>query len=85
MLIKPIPKPEDKTGEIMPQTITISQEDRKGITFKRDVLVPDDQEWLWYMLSEQMKILKKINTAVQIVSVIIVLSVIVAACSALLS
>lgn len=71
----------------MPQTVTISQEDPKGITFKRDVLVPSDQEWLWYMLSEQMKILKKINSAVQLVSTIILLTVIlsvVVACSILL-
>jgi uncharacterized protein YmfQ (DUF2313 family) len=69
----------------MPETVTIANEDKKGIAYPRDVLIPSDQEWLWHMLFEQTKILKKINTAVQIIAVIILLSVIVAACSAILS
>jgi hypothetical protein len=65
MLIKPLPKKDDK------EVATLH--------------VPEDQAWLLHILSEQTKILKSINTAIQIIAVIILLSVIVAACSALLS
>jgi hypothetical protein len=65
MLIKPLPKSEEKNDETLN--------------------APEDQAWLEDILYDQTKILKSINTAVQIIAVLILLSVIVAACSALLT
>ncbi len=71
-------------NEISPtKTVTISEELKGGFPTQRDVSIPNDQEWLWFMLSEQTKILKKINTAIQIVAVIVILTALFAGFSVL--
>jgi len=44
---------------------------------------PEDQAWLEDILYDQTKILKQINTAIQIIAALVLLTVIVATCSAL--
>jgi hypothetical protein len=47
-------------------------------------LVPVDQQWLKLMLDQQTKYLKQINFALQFMAVILLLAIVVSACSAIL-
>ncbi|MGD0611051.1 MAG: hypothetical protein ABSB41_06010 [Anaerolineales bacterium] len=59
-------------------TITYTEYPRGKSPIKRVLVVPNDQWWLHKMLDEQTMVLRSIRTAVWIVAVFIIISVIIA-------
>jgi hypothetical protein len=59
------------------RTLTYKEYPKGSIPVQHELTVPDEQEWLWYMLSEQTKILKSIKGAAQWVAFVVLILVIV--------
>ena len=59
-------------------TITYTEYPRGKSPIKRVLVVPNDQWWLHKMLDEQTMVLRSIRTAVWIVAVFIIISVLIA-------
>ncbi len=65
-------------------TVTVGTKHEQGkAPVPVTITVPQEQVWLYYKMTEQEKLLRGIKTAVQIVAVIVLITAILAACSAL--
>ncbi len=65
-------------------TITTTKYEKGKTPTQTNVVVPANQAWLYYAIAEQTKLLKQINTAVEIVAVIVLLTAIVTGCGSFL-
>ncbi|MGA2504239.1 MAG: hypothetical protein ABSG01_09135 [Anaerolineales bacterium] len=71
--------PENTVKPYLPTVIVSSEKGKSDI----HLVVPNDQIWLYAMMERQEKVLNGIKTACTIIAVLIILTVVMAACSAL--